>query len=1754
MDKDAQIRLFFKLFFIIIGVGTLVIAIGSENGTFSDNEAIESNETINEIVGDILNGTIEINETVNETSEDILNDTNFSIELNESLFDISEDLNNNSVEVNEPEEEITFSALEVKEPPIDFSNLEIFDRSENSDTYSIGNGTYVSIISSALINMKDMNGVYRPYEEVTSFTATEDELILKWNNKSVNLKLYTKDKDNNKEKFSEKDYMKKRDLKFKTNIEKKRGGYYFNHTLDKTKQPKKIGYEIVTENVDCFVERYSLICDEQKINFEQAVFEQNLTVEINNDFVEISGADLSYIDPVITQYAWLTHTYCDDQGSSPGFDFDPDVLNDIGTDEISGGREYCNGLIEFPVTGFSTQLEQTWQIDSVYFSIKTTASVISDEGNGVAVDFCIIDNIENYDTSPDTETEREDIYNRLESCSSTDFLFAYSFLESGDNTRYSWRIDNLDSKVASEIIDNMDGSPSNSLSIGMEGETDTNDEEKVDFYDEFDGTDAPYITVNYHLPTPTTTHSATSPPGSGAYSSNTWTNDNVQHSISCGVECTYVQYCTTSSSCTPGGNYGVNEDVTISSEGTTYFRWRGVYTGTSTYYGSISQYIDKIDKTAPTTTATATSPLGGANYAFGTETNEDVQITLSCSDGSGSGCNTGLSKYCLDIDNTCTPATVYSSMLDISTLGTSYIRYSGEDNVGNAESVKSSKIIIEKDYPTNTSVYINNSEFWSLGGYLEDTETIGDFTLELNNFLSNCVADSEGYCDIPITIHSDKSGIINISNIDINYNINEYSWDITNLPWLSTYKTRIRATDGYFNSSWDESDADFNISVNSLSIASTTTINKSDVESGNVQRGDNVTINATVIDADAESEVDSVWIKVWKGAIGASIVIWQGFMSFISGDLWSVEIETNESFNLGENNYTVYANNSVGDETNFSGSFLTVLGAPNSLLCDGNNCTNNNTFYNDLNLSCSGSFGNNLTYYLEASYGGSGTWWNDSWDGRKEITITENSGNNLTNYSVLINVSKESEMSSDFSDVRFIDGDGVTELGYFFEDYGEGDGTSYENLVNTTGLVSYYKLDETSGTTAIDSHGTNNGTTTGAVVNQAGKLGTAYDFDGTDDHISIPNNVGASSQGSISAWINVDALTGEPEVILGAGIGFEPWIMLTIESNGQVSFVVQAQKSVGTPAGAVTAGTWYHVVYTSDGISNSNIYIDGVNQDLTGTQGGWLNDIAFTQLAIGILDRDTDYGAFDGKIDEVGIWNRSLSDLEVSELYNAQSANFYVKIPTLIASTDTTIGMYYNNSLATSNSDPNNAFLFYDDFEDNSFDTGLWTALNGSVTESGGDLVLNTNTFILSTQSVLSGDFELNFSYENWDDTASEIYTLKLNNDSGAEDIARIYTGDGGSGNEDSCFEGVCSTSSYVPAYDLSVKRHNGNWTLYRDGVQQSTETVNTTEDLFIGFGRPIGHSTGTLNFVKARKYTDLEPTVTFGLGASGSWEEIGNHTENSSFIWDISSIPAQSGVDLRCRAKENLTYSEYYSPGINLTIGNDTTSPNITSITTQNETEVEDGEVMVGDSVIINATVNDTGSGVDSVWIKIWQGAIGVSVVIWQGFMSFISGELWSVEIETNSSFNIGENNYTIYANDSSGNEVNSSNSFNVVNLTLANDTNKFIIQNSTGDIVAWMGDSGNILLKGICIVSTNCTAPSGSFIIQNSTGDVVAYLGSDGNLCIETGDCSDFSTSCNPTVDAFIIQNSSSVNMSYIDSDGDLCLTGRIYENVIF
>ena len=72
------------------------------------------------------------------------------------------------------------------------------------------------------------------------------------------------------------------------------------------------------------------------------------------------------------------------------------------------------------------------------------------------------------------------------------------------------------------------------------------------------------------------------------------------------------------------------------------------------------------------------------------------------------------------------------------------------------------------------------------------------------------------------------------------------------------------------------------------------------------------------------------------------------------------------------------------------------------------------------------SFGIKLNEYF---------WWDEAWGRKKEINISEWSGYSLTNYSVLMNVTYDSDMQVDFDDIRFLDSTESIELPYWIENH-----------------------------------------------------------------------------------------------------------------------------------------------------------------------------------------------------------------------------------------------------------------------------------------------------------------------------------------------------------------------------------------------------------------------------------------------------------------------------------------------------------------------------------------------------------------------------------------------------------------------------------------------------------------------------------------------------------------------------------------------
>ncbi|MCK5333082.1 MAG: hypothetical protein KAJ24_01115, partial [Candidatus Aenigmarchaeota archaeon] len=106
-----------------------------------------------------------------------------------------------------------------------------------------------------------------------------------------------------------------------------------------------------------------------------------------------------------------------------------------------------------------------------------------------------------------------------------------------------------------------------------------------------------------------------------------------------------------------------------------------------------------LDNTAPTTTINDTDATTWRTIA--------PSFTLSCSDGSGAGCDTTL--YCNDTANICTPSAEYTAAVTASIDGTFYVRYKSNDTVGNEETVNSQTYKYDK-YPTTITIdYTNES-------------------------------------------------------------------------------------------------------------------------------------------------------------------------------------------------------------------------------------------------------------------------------------------------------------------------------------------------------------------------------------------------------------------------------------------------------------------------------------------------------------------------------------------------------------------------------------------------------------------------------------------------------------------------------------------------------------------------------------------------------------------------------------------------------------------------------------------------------------------------------------------------------------------------------------------------------------------------------------------------------------------------------------------------------------------------------------
>ncbi len=214
------------------------------------------------------------------------------------------------------------------------------------------------------------------------------------------------------------------------------------------------------------------------------------------------------------------------------------------------------------------------------------------------------------------------------------------------------------------------------------------------------------------------------------------------------------------------------------------------------------------------------------------------------------------------------------------------------------------------------------------------------------------------------------------------------------------------------------------------------------------------------------------------------------------------------------------------------------------------------------------------------------------------------------------------------------------------------------NYVPTNGLVGYWPFN---GNANDESGNGNNGTVNGATLSadRFGNANKAYSFDGVDDYITINNTVGnfGTSDFTISLWYLANNLNASHLINKRYNESCGNWWEFrkegfAVDQNSCINLLDQifsVQPNVAQ---------WYNELIVRQGNSTkhfvngilvdsyNSVIIHNINNSNNVTIGCVLNPIS------GIGQKHN------GKIDDIGIWNRALSECEIQDLYNSQLGSF----------------------------------------------------------------------------------------------------------------------------------------------------------------------------------------------------------------------------------------------------------------------------------------------------------------------------------------------------------------------------------------------------------------------------------------------------------------------------------------------------------------
>jgi len=206
---------------------------------------------------------------------------------------------------------------------------------------------------------------------------------------------------------------------------------------------------------------------------------------------------------------------------------------------------------------------------------------------------------------------------------------------------------------------------------------------------------------------------------------------------------------------------------------------------------------------------------------------------------------------------------------------------------------------------------------------------------------------------------------------------------------------------------------------------------------------------------------------------------------------------------------------------------------------------------------------------------------------------------------------------------------------------------SFGQAISNDGLIGYYDFDETTGNLIDQVDGVNNGANTGVGYEQTGIINESYNYDGSGKSVLTTTGFGTTTQ-SVSLWVQSTTPNVNEAIYGQGGYNVDNFAIYKKENASAEGIVGICSASASTGINSnilLDNNAWRHVVLTFDG-ARCRMWVDGVYI------GRHVETFTLSTTGARFGESPTGGEGFQGRIDEASIWDRNLSDADISELYN----------------------------------------------------------------------------------------------------------------------------------------------------------------------------------------------------------------------------------------------------------------------------------------------------------------------------------------------------------------------------------------------------------------------------------------------------------------------------------------------------------------------